>query len=76
MLPVPQASFRVPASHLAYKGFSGEEVVAAVVEAYHFAHDDPFRAATANKVGASAHVLGTHAAAKPGAALSGFAVGR
>ena len=44
-----KASFRVPASELAYKGFSGAEVGRRIVETWRFAFDDPFRAVTHNK---------------------------
>jgi len=37
-------------SKLAYKSFSGEQVAQGILEAAAFARDDPFRAATANKV--------------------------
>ena len=43
------ARFRVPASELAYKGFSGEEVGQRIEEAWRLAVDDPYRATTHNK---------------------------
>ena len=45
-----QSTFRIPVGQLAYKGFSGEQVAQGILDAAAFAHDDPFRAATANKV--------------------------
>jgi hydroxymethylglutaryl-CoA reductase len=39
----------VPASTLAFKGFSGEEVVQGIIEAHALAANDPYRAATHNK---------------------------
>ncbi|KAI9219245.1 hypothetical protein BC828DRAFT_386598 [Blastocladiella britannica] len=44
-----RASFRVPVSTLAYKGFTGEQVAARVIEAYQWACDDVYRATTHNK---------------------------
>lgn len=44
-----KASFRVPATELAYKGFSGAEVGRRIVETWRFAFDDPYRAVTHNK---------------------------
>ncbi|MES1915947.1 MAG: hypothetical protein MHM6MM_007823 [Cercozoa sp. M6MM] len=42
-------SFRIPVSKLAWKGVSGKDVADRILEAYYFAVDDPFRAATNNK---------------------------
>jgi hypothetical protein len=39
-----RASFRVPATELSYKGFSGAEVGRRIVETWRFAFDDPYRA--------------------------------
>jgi hydroxymethylglutaryl-CoA reductase len=44
-----RASFRVPATELSYKGYSGAEVGRRIVETWRFAFDDPFRAVTHNK---------------------------
>jgi degradative hydroxymethylglutaryl-CoA reductase len=44
-----KASFRVPATELAYKGLSGAQVGRRIVETWRFAFDDPFRAVTHNK---------------------------
>ena len=44
-----KSSFRIDTSKLAYKGFTGTQLAARIVEAYQFANDDPFRAATSNK---------------------------
>ncbi len=44
-----RAKCLVPASALAFKGFSGQEVVQGIVEAYALAAHDPYRAATHNK---------------------------
>ncbi|ORZ30995.1 hydroxymethylglutaryl-CoA reductase [Catenaria anguillulae PL171] len=44
-----RASFRIPVESLAYKGFSGAQVAARVIEAYQWARDDPYRATTHNK---------------------------
>jgi degradative hydroxymethylglutaryl-CoA reductase len=43
------ASFRIPISLLAYKGFTGEFVAQSIIESNEFANDDHFRAATHNK---------------------------
>jgi hypothetical protein len=48
-----QARFAVPVQLLAYRGFTGAEVADGIVEAAAFAHDDVFRATTANKVSAA-----------------------
>ena len=42
-------SFRIPFSHLAWKGLDGAIVAQRIVEAYEFAESDPFRAVTHNK---------------------------
>jgi hydroxymethylglutaryl-CoA reductase len=44
-----QARCAIPADRLAFKGFSGQEVVQGIVEAAAFAAADPYRAATHNK---------------------------
>jgi hydroxymethylglutaryl-CoA reductase len=44
-----RARCRIPAAELAFKGFSGEEVVRGIVEAWAFAAADPYRATTHNK---------------------------
>lgn len=44
-----RAECTVPAEALAYAGFSGEEVVRGIVEAWAFAASDAYRAATHNK---------------------------
>lgn len=44
-----RAECRIPASALAFNGFSGERVARGVVEAWAFAAADPYRAATHNK---------------------------
>jgi degradative hydroxymethylglutaryl-CoA reductase len=41
--------FRIPVEKLAWKGATGMQVAERVLEAYYFASDDPFRAATNNK---------------------------
>ncbi len=43
------ARVRIPADQLAFKDYSGERVVAGIVEASRFAELDPYRAATHNK---------------------------
>ncbi|KAJ1496786.1 hypothetical protein HMI55_005838, partial [Coelomomyces lativittatus] len=43
------STFKVPVSKLNYKGFSGPQVAARILEAYHWAKDDVFRATTHNK---------------------------
>jgi len=43
------AAFRLPFDALKWKGVEGETVAERVIEAYHFAEDDPYRAATHNK---------------------------
>lgn len=43
------ASFEVPTAELAWKGFSGDAVADAVVDASRFAEADPYRAVTHNK---------------------------
>jgi len=43
------AMFRIPFGALSWKGESGEKVAERVMEAYLFAEDDPYRAATHNK---------------------------
>jgi len=44
-----RAECRIPASALAFEGYSGERVVSGIVEAWAFADVDPYRAATHNK---------------------------
>ena len=44
-----RASVRIPASALAFEGFSGEQVRDGVIAAWAFAAADPYRAATHNK---------------------------
>ena len=44
-----RASVRIPASALAFEGFSGEQVRDGVISAWAFAVADPYRAATHNK---------------------------
>ncbi|KAI9189216.1 hypothetical protein H9P43_000644 [Blastocladiella emersonii ATCC 22665] len=44
-----RATFRVPVTTLAYKGFTGAQVAARLLEAYAWARDDPYRATTHNK---------------------------
>ncbi len=44
-----RAKAMVPAEALAFEGFSGEEVVEGIIEAYALATVDPYRAATHNK---------------------------
>ncbi len=44
-----RAECRIPASALAFNGFSGERVARGIVEAWAFAAADPYRAATHNK---------------------------
>nr|MBN1228950.1 hydroxymethylglutaryl-CoA reductase, degradative [Anaerolineae bacterium] len=39
----------IPANELAFEGFSGEQVVKGIIEAWAFAAADPYRAATHNK---------------------------
>ena len=46
---VTTASCRIPASELAFDGYSGEEVRDGIIAAYAFAAVDPYRAATHNK---------------------------
>ncbi len=46
---VAAARVRIPAEHLAFKGYEGDTVVANVVEAARLAELDPYRAATHNK---------------------------
>ncbi len=58
-----RAHFAMPFDLLESKDFSGEEVAKRMVEAYRFAHADPYRAATHNKgifngIGAVAMALG------------------
>jgi len=48
-LRVARSSFRIPVEKMIYKDFSGAEVARRVIEAYEFAEDDPYRAATSNK---------------------------
>ncbi|GAB5353935.1 hypothetical protein AAMO2058_000076700 [Amorphochlora amoebiformis] len=43
------AAFKIPFEALAWKGVEGEVVAERVMEAYLFAEDDPYRAATHNK---------------------------
>mmetsp|Transcript_10713 Transcript_10713/g.14882 ORF Transcript_10713/g.14882 Transcript_10713/m.14882 type:complete len:498 (-) Transcript_10713:367-1860(-) len=43
------AAFRLPFDSLSWKGVKGETVAERVIEAYMFAEDDPYRAATHNK---------------------------
>jgi len=43
------AAFRIPYDALSWKGVDGETVASRVMEAYLFAEDDPYRAATHNK---------------------------
>ncbi|KAG0268577.1 hypothetical protein DFQ27_006356 [Actinomortierella ambigua] len=44
-----KSTFRLPLSHLAYKGIRGPEVATRILEAYEWAELDPYRATTHNK---------------------------
>ncbi|ETO01082.1 hydroxymethylglutaryl-CoA reductase, degradative family protein [Reticulomyxa filosa] len=44
-----KAAFRIPLRNLAWKGADGKEVASKILDAYHFACDDVFRACTHNK---------------------------
>ena len=44
-----RASFAIPVEKLGFKGVPGAIVAEKIVEAYHFAEDDPHRATTSNK---------------------------
>ena len=44
-----QSSFALPLTSLGWKGVSGVEVANRIIDAYHFACDDPYRAVTNNK---------------------------
>ena len=46
---ITRVQFKIPVDQLKWKGVEGRVVAERVVEAYHFADDDPFRAATHNK---------------------------
>eukprot|EP00126_Sphaerothecum_destruens_P011355 Sdes_comp20903_c0_seq4m18093 len=43
------SQFRIPVDLMTYKGLSGDQVARRIVDAYHFALSDPYRAATHNK---------------------------
>ncbi|KAG0227763.1 hypothetical protein BGW42_002733 [Actinomortierella wolfii] len=44
-----KSTFRLPLSHMAYKGIPGAEVATRILEAYEWAELDPYRATTHNK---------------------------
>lgn len=46
---ITRAECRIPASALAMEGYTGEEVIQGIIEAWAFAHVDPYRATTHNK---------------------------
>ena len=43
------ASFKIPVEALSWKGVAGDQVANKILEAYHFAKTDKFRAVTHNK---------------------------